>query len=303
MQNISNENINHICKNNIEYIQFKKLLEYPEIEHCYTIRKNDLNFRIYENDSILQQSYDKICGTLDFDRNRILKPHQTHTDKVEIVDNASQNFNEVDGVLTDKENITLCTTSADCTSLLFYDPIKKVIGDVHSGWRGTLQRIGQKAVKKMIEQYGCNPNDIICCICPHIRKCHFEVDEDVMQMFKDEFCTTFENEEGDYSNIFKPENEQVNHNNISKMDNEKNHINIFRTKVDEIIELGEKEERVQKYYIDTTLINKLMLKEVGLQESNIIDSEICTVCEREHFHSHRVDREKAGRNAAMSAIK
>ena len=192
MQNLSNEHIIHVFKNNIEYIQFRKLLEYPEIEHCYTIRKNDLNFRIYENDSILQQSYDKICGTLDLDRNIIVKPHQTHTDKVEIVDEVSQNFNEVDGVLTNKKDIILCTTSADCTSLLFYDPVKKVIGDVHSGWRGTLQKIAQKAVKKMIEQYECNLSDIICCICPHIKKCHFEVDEDVMRMFRNEFCSNIE---------------------------------------------------------------------------------------------------------------
>lgn len=275
MQNLSNENIIHVCKNNIEYIQFKKMLEYPEIEHCYTIRNNGLNFRIYEDDSVLERSYDKICSVLEFDRNRIVKPHQTHTDKVEIVSDERQKFNEVDGILTNKEGITLCTTSADCTSLLFYDPIKKVIGDVHSGWRGTLQKIGPKAVNKMIEEYGCNPSDIICCICPHIRKCHFEVEEDVMLMFKNEFCNTFENGKENYINISK----------------------------DKIITLGEKKEGIQKYYIDTTLINKLMLKEVGLQECNIIDSGICTVCEKEHFHSHRVDREKAGRNAALIGIK
>ncbi len=290
MKNLSNKNIIHKKENGIEYIQFRRLLDYPEIEHCYTIRKNDLNFRIYESDSILQQSYDRICSTLDFNRNTIVKPHQTHTDKVEIVSDASKTFNEIDGVLADRKDITLCTTSADCTSLLFYDPVKKVIGDVHSGWRGTLQRIAQKAVIKMIEQYECNPSDIICCICPHIRKCHFEVDEDVMKMFKNEFCNITENEVESCTNIIK-------------RNNEKNSINIFATKVNEIITLGEMKEGVQKYYIDTTLINKLMLKEIGLQESNIIDSGICTVCEKEHFHSHRVDREKAGRNAAMIAIK
>lgn len=290
MQNLSNEYIIHVCKNDIEYIQFKKLLEYSEIEHCYTIRNNDLNFRVYENDKILQQSYDKICSVLDFDKNEIVKPHQTHTDKVEIVNESSQIFSEVDGVLTNKKSIALCTTSADCTSLIFYDPVKKVIGDVHSGWRGTLQRIGQKAVKKMIEQYGCDSTDIICCICPHIRKCHFEVEEDVMQMFKKEFGSILGNKKVDCTNI-------------SKMENEKKSINIFEDRMNEIITLGEIKDGVQKYYIDTTLINKLMLKEAGLQESNIIDSGICTVCEKEHFHSHRVDKEKAGRNAAMIKIK
>lgn len=267
MKNLSNENIIHKSENGIEYIQFKKMLEYPEIEHCYTIRNSDLNFRIYESDNILQKSYDKICSVLDFDRNKIVKTHQTHTDKVEVVSEVSQIFYEVDGILTDKKGIVLCTTSADCTSLLFYDPIKKIVGDVHSGWRGTLQKIGQKAVNIMIEQYGCNSNDIICCICPHIRRCHFEVEEDVMKMFKHEFEYAFEN------------------------------------KMDRIIILGEKKNGVQKYYIDTTLINKLILEEIGLLEENIVDSGICTVCESEYFHSYRVDKEKAGRNAAMIAKK
>lgn len=290
MKNLSNENIIHICKNDIEYIQFRKLLECSEIEHCYTMRKNNLDFRIYENDSILQQSYDKICSTLEFDRNKIIKPHQTHTDKVEIVKDERQSFYEIDGILTNEKGVTLCTTSADCTSLILYDPIKRVIGNVHSGWRGTLQRIGQKAINKMVEEYGSNPTYIICCICPHIRKCHFEVDENVMKMFKNEFCTTFENEEVKYIKNCKEENE-------------KNFSYIFKDRINEIIMLGENKDGVQKYYIDTTLINKLMLKEIGLQESNIIDSGICTVCEKENFHSHRVDREEAGRNGAMIGIK
>lgn len=267
MENLSNENIVHVCKNGIEYIQFKRLLEYPEIEHCYTIRHHDFNFRIYENDKILQQSYDKVCGVLEFDRNKIVKPHQTHTDNVVVV-NEVRNFNEIDGMITAKKNIALCTTSADCTSLLLYDPVKEVIGDVHSGWRGTLQKIGQKAVKKMIEEYDCNPSDIICCICPHIRKCHFEVDEDVMQMF----AKTFMTEEGE---------------------------NVFKSTMNEIIIPSRNKAGIQKYFIDTTLINKIMLQEIGLQEKNIIDSNICTVCGSEYFHSYRVDKEESGRNAAM----
>ena len=81
----------------------------------------------------------------------------------------------------------LSTTNADCILLLFFDPVKKVIANIHSGWRGTLQRISVNAVRKMIEEYDCNSKDIICCICPSIRKCHFEVDQDVYEMFYNEF--------------------------------------------------------------------------------------------------------------------
>lgn len=269
MKDLSNKNIVHICKDEIEYIVFRKLLEYPEISHCYTLRKNGISFKRYgEDNSILYSSYDKISKALGFERDGIVKSYQTHTDKIEKVTKEGEEFSEVDGVITNKQGITLCTTSADCTALIFFDPIKKVIADVHSGWRGTLQKIGQKAVMKMKEEYGSKPENIICCICPHIKKCHFEVDEDVKNLFYNEFEYT--------------------------------------GKIDEIIKLGKMEkndkETVQKYNIDTTLINILLLKEVGLKEENIIDSGLCTVCNSKEFHSYRVDKDDSGRNGALICL-
>ena len=66
-------------------------------------------------------------------------------------------------------------------------PVKKAIANTHSGWKGTIQRIAVKTVEKMIKEFECNPKDIICCICPSIRKCHFEVEKDVKDMFENEF--------------------------------------------------------------------------------------------------------------------
>ena len=97
------------------------------------------------------------------------------------------NFDEVDGLITDKKNKALSLYFADCTALFLYDPIKNVIGDIHSGWRGTVQKIGMVAVQKMQEEYNCNPEDIICCIGPTIRQCHFQVEEDVKDLFMQAF--------------------------------------------------------------------------------------------------------------------
>ena len=73
----------------------------------------------------------------------------------------------------------------------------------------------------------------------------------------------------------------------------------YTGKINEIIEVGRKVYGVQKYNIDTTLINKIILEEIGLQEENIIDSNICTVCSSNLFHSYRVDKETSGRNGAF----
>ena len=98
-----------------------------------------------------------------------------------------EEYKETDGLITNKQNLILSTTNADCILMLFFDPVTKTIANIHSGWRGTLQRISLKTVEKMQKEFNCNPEDIICCICPSIRKCHFEVDKDVKEMFEKQF--------------------------------------------------------------------------------------------------------------------
>ena len=126
-KDIIGSNLVYNNKEGIEYIQFKKLLEYPEITHCYTLRSNNqLNFPpIYKDETTLKQSYQKISKCLGINPDTIIKPHQTHTDCIKAV-NKIENLDNVDGMITNKADITLLTTSADCTSLLFYDPVKRV---------------------------------------------------------------------------------------------------------------------------------------------------------------------------------
>lgn len=149
--------------------------------------------------------------------------------------------------------------------MLLYDPVKKAIGSIHSGWKGTLKGIIVKAIEKMVTEYQSNPEDIICCICPSIRQCCFEVDEDVKDLF---------------------------YNKYKELKN-----------IDEIIKLGDKKEDKQKYYIDTVKINIELLKNIGLKEENIIDSNICTMCHSKEFHSYRADGKDFGVNGAIIAIK
>lgn len=253
---LSNEIVIHKRKGNIEYIQFKRLLEYKNLIHCFTMKSSgELNFRL-ENETLLKQSYNKISEIVGF--KNIVNMKQAHTDIVEIVENKDQKFIWIDGIITKEKEIALSSLSADCTSLMFFDPVKNVIANVHSGWRGTLQGIAKNAVMKMKEKYNVNPKDIICAIGPSIRACHFEVDEDVMKLFLDKY---------------------------NKMNN-----------IDRIIK---KDEVKNKYYIDTVQIIKNMLIDVGVKEENILDSNICNVCNSNLFYSYRVEGQEAGRNTAI----
>lgn len=278
---LSNENVIHIKKNGVEYLQFRKLLEYSNlINHAYTLGL-DVNFRTATVDKkpLPEEKYNKavkcyknICDALKTDYINIVKCRQNHTKNVGVIDKKIKEdapdfdielFEDgVDGLVTNKENLILSTTNADCILLLFFDPVKKVVSNVHSGWKGTLQEISIEAVNKMINEYNCNPKDIICCICPSIRKCHFEVDKDVKDMFFDKFKNLKE--------------------------------------IDQIIEYNEANN---KWHIDTVLINRVILKNIGLKDENIIDSGICSVCNSDIIHSFRVEKEGYGLETALIELK
>ena len=198
---LSNENIIHIKKGEQEFIQFKKLLEYSDIiSHCYSIgidknyrTKNADRTNLSEKDYKANlENYKTLCMVNDMDFNSIIRANQAHTDIVIAKENSKQNSQIdtaelADGLITNKSKLVLATTNADCILLLFFDPVKKVIANTHSGWKGTLKEISVKTIQKMQKEYGCNPKDIIVCICPSIRKCHFEVEEDVYSLYFDQF--------------------------------------------------------------------------------------------------------------------
>lgn len=264
MKDLSNENIIHVKKKGIEYIQFKKLLEYSDIiKHAYGIGI-DKNYRTSDHST---NNYKELCDALEIEYTNCVKPCQKHTANVKNVtkkininqpDFEQEEYKETDGLITNKSNIVLSTTNADCILIMFFDPIKKVIANIHSGWRGTLQRISVETVNKMKNEYKCNPSDIICCICPSIRKCHFEVSADVKELFYNEF-------------------------------KELNTIDKIITKV----------QNKEKWMIDTVEINKIILKQVGLMEKNIIDCRICSVCNSDQIHSYRVEGQGYGLGTAI----
>lgn len=262
MTDLSNENVVHIKKGDIEYIQFRKLLEYEDIlKHAICFKPLDFNLSkigLKNRD----KNYKEICESIGISYKDIIKMKQTHSDNVEIIDlsNKEKFYDNTDGTITKDKNIALPIITADCISILFFDTEKRVIANIHSGWRGTVQRIAEAAVKKMIMNFNSNPSDIICCIGPSIGKCHFEVKDDVKEIFEKEF------------------NDMLDQNII--LNNKKNNT----------------------YFIDTVLINRLMLNKLGLKNDNIIESNICTVCEKNKFHSYRVDKENSGRNMSLITL-
>ena len=84
---LSNENIVHVKKDGIEYLQFKRLLEFKNLVHAYTLSVDGIDFNGKAEKSVTEHSYNMLCDALDIKRENIVKPHQTHTDCIKNVDN------------------------------------------------------------------------------------------------------------------------------------------------------------------------------------------------------------------------
>jgi len=167
---------------------FKKLLNYKDLIHCYTKKPFNFNENLVTKMEI-QDYYKVISCDFDYSFTKIKKCIQGHTNTIKVVneDTLDDNFINVDGMITNLNGVALVTYLADCQAILLYDPIMKVIGNIHSGWKGTLNKIISNAINTMVDKFECNVDNIVACICPSILDCCFEVDEDVMIMFKKNF--------------------------------------------------------------------------------------------------------------------
>ena len=120
---------------------------------------------------------------------------QTHTTNIRIVTDEDRgkgitrerDYTDIDGLITNVPGICLVTTYADCVPLYFLDPVKKVIALSHSGWRGTVGKIGKKTVELMHDNFGSDPADILAAVGPSVCQDCYEVSADVTDRFREVF--------------------------------------------------------------------------------------------------------------------
>jgi len=92
-----------------------------------------------------------------------------------------------DALITDRLGVALVVTAADCVPIFFYDPIRRVIGIAHAGWRGTVSGIASRTAEAMSDIYGCKPPHIHAVIGPSIGPCCYEVDQLVTSPLRSHF--------------------------------------------------------------------------------------------------------------------
>lgn len=145
--------------------------------------------------------YDALSKELSLPVSHMIKSCSTHSSTVKAVSlkdggyGVMHPFSEgdsFDGMVTGEPGLLLCTTEADCTPVYLLDPVRHVIGMVHSGWKGTAGRISANAVTLMKDEYGCNPEEMMAFIGPCMCGKCYEVGGELMDHFrKDEISKIF----------------------------------------------------------------------------------------------------------------
>lgn len=155
----------------------------------------NLSFTRGDEESCVRENYRRISQAMGFDMNSIVTSDQTHTNNVRKITEKDRgkgivvprDYTDTDGMITNVRGLVLATFYADCVPLYFADPVHYAVGLSHSGWRGTVRKIGAVTIKKMAEEYGSDPKDIKAAIGPSICQECYEVSEDVIEEFKESF--------------------------------------------------------------------------------------------------------------------
>ncbi len=195
----------------VVYYSFPALDAIPFVRHGFSTRLGgvsegtyasmNLSFTRGDDAARVGENFARFCKAIGTQsENVVISAQEHHT----VIYNATaadrgrgvtreRGYTDIDGLLTDQPGVVLCTQYADCVPLFFADPVKRVVGTSHSGWKGTVAKIGAVTVERMCRDYGCRKEDIIAAVGPSIGPCCFEVDAPVFEAFSalslfDEAC-------------------------------------------------------------------------------------------------------------------
>ena len=165
------------------------------VPHCFTTRFGGVSRGIFDSMNIaikegeteenVRENLSILGAALGFSLEDLVSTRQTHSDIVRVVTRADhrgafhRDYPECDGLVTNDPGVALMVFTADCTPLLFHDPVTGAVGAAHAGWRGTAMGIAKKTVEAMVREYGCDPKNIRAAIGPNIKQCCFETNRDV----------------------------------------------------------------------------------------------------------------------------
>lgn len=287
----------HQTENGVAYLTFPGLERTGVVRHLFSTREGGVSEGIYafmnlsytrgDEKEAVDENFRRIAACLGSESGDMVCSDQTHTDHIRLVTaedkgkgvTREKDYRDVDGLITQEKGIVLCTFFADCVPLFFVDPVKKAIGLSHSGWRGTVQKIGKKTVEEMGKAFGTDPKDVYAAIGPSICQDCYEVSEDVIEEVRGAFSEmTFGDSSLQKNEVFA---EQLSGGETCPL--------YYPTKPG-------------KYQLNLWEANRLIMLEAGIPASQIEVTDLCTCCNPEFLFSHRASQGKRGNLGAFMKL-
>ena len=266
------------------WLTFPALEESGIVSHLFSTRLGgvsegylgsmNLSYTRGDRPENVDENFRRIGEILGKDRADFVSTDQTHTANVRRVTGADRgkgivrerDYQDVDGMITDEPGLVLTAFFADCVPLFFVDPVRQAIGLSHSGWKGTVGKIGRVTVEAMEREFGTNPSDVLAAIGPSICGSCYEVGEDVAMQFRAAF----------------PEREQ----------------DISSGSGPLLLPRGG-----GKYLLDLWEANKRVLRGAGILPEHISVTDLCTCCNPDFLFSHRASGGKRGNLGAFLMLR
>lgn len=302
------DGINEVCKikycgadgsanGGIEYFTFDSLEKTGIVEHMFTTRNggvssgcfSSLNFSYTRGDKKenVDENFRRAAAVFGKTSDDIVCSMQTHTTNVRKVTaddkgkgvTRERGYSDIDGLITNEKGIMLATFYADCVPLFIVDMRNKAIGLSHSGWRGTVGRMGQATLEAMSKEYGTSPKDVRVAIAPSICQECYEVSEDVAEAFLRSFSRD-DVKAAEYLARYKA---------------------AFTAEDIENCLLYKKQNG--KYQLNLWYANFRVFRDAGVPNENIEITDICTCCNPKLLFSHRASNGKRGNLGAFMMLK
>lgn len=194
------ESIFHIEeKNGVPYLSYPLFTQTGIVNHGFSTRLGGVSTGCWstmnlstsrgDDPEAVAENRRRIAAAIGVDEKKMVFTRQTHTTNVAVVTEKDfgASLPETDGMITNVPGLCLVTFYADCVPLYFVDPVRKAIGLSHSGWRGTVHKMANVTVAKMQETFGTDPADLIAAIGPSICQDCYEVSEDVISQFRENY--------------------------------------------------------------------------------------------------------------------
>lgn len=235
----------------------------------------NLGFTEWDDREHILENRRNFFAALNVSDMRVVAMRQIHSDIVHVANSAEpeppEDALKADALITNEPGLLLVAQIADCVPILLADKKRRAIAAIHSGWRGTLQRIAEKALGRMQMEFGTRPQDVIAALGPGIGQCCFEVGPEVAAEYAAKFPDAQEWFQGPFDSL-------------ARGDNDSNWLPWLTMRP------PGHQPPAPRVHLDLIAANRSILSAAGVPAGNIVSSGFCTACRTDLFFSFRRER-------------